>query len=69
MTDIPEPISPDARRALEQELSDVRAERDAVTATLRDTDADLAGDSVTYDTPAGPSAAVVVAIGTPPGRS
>ncbi|MCL2550562.1 MAG: GreA/GreB family elongation factor [Actinomycetia bacterium] len=31
----PEPISPDARRALEKDLADLRAERDAVAATLR----------------------------------
>ncbi|SEO86923.1 GreA/GreB family elongation factor [Actinacidiphila rubida] len=31
----PAPISPDARRALEKDLADLRAERDAVAATLR----------------------------------
>ncbi len=44
MTGIPESINPDARRALEQELSDLRTERDAVTATLQGRDADAAGD-------------------------
>ncbi|POX57227.1 nucleoside diphosphate kinase regulator [Streptomyces sp. Ru71] len=39
MTGDPEPISADARRALEQELANVRAERATVAATLRDTDA------------------------------
>ncbi|GAA5023503.1 GreA/GreB family elongation factor [Kitasatospora paranensis] len=44
MTGTPEPISPDARRAFEQELADLRAERDAVRATLQGTDADAVGD-------------------------
>ncbi|MCX4750853.1 GreA/GreB family elongation factor [Kitasatospora sp. NBC_01287] len=44
MTGIPEPISPEARRALEQELADLRAERDAVAATLQGNDADSPGD-------------------------
>ena len=34
----PEPISAEARGALEQELADLRAERDRVAATLRDPD-------------------------------
>ncbi|MFF6773085.1 GreA/GreB family elongation factor [Streptomyces sp. NPDC012637] len=36
MTDGPEPISADALRALRQELAELRAERGAVAATLRD---------------------------------
>ncbi|MFD5322323.1 GreA/GreB family elongation factor [Streptomyces sp. NPDC127092] len=36
MTDGPEPISADALRALRQELAELRAERRAVAATLRD---------------------------------
>ncbi|GGV20455.1 transcription elongation factor GreA [Kitasatospora herbaricolor] len=44
MTGVPEPISPDARRALEQELSTLRTERETVAATLRGTDADSPGD-------------------------
>ncbi|MEU9132655.1 GreA/GreB family elongation factor [Kitasatospora sp. NPDC048540] len=44
MTGIPEPISPDARRALEQELSVLRGERDTVASTLHGTDADSPGD-------------------------
>lgn len=38
MTGEPEPISHAALRALERELTDLRAESDAVAATLRDTD-------------------------------
>jgi transcription elongation GreA/GreB family factor len=45
MTDVPEPLSPDTRRALEQELSDLRTEREAVAVTLRGTDSDASGDS------------------------
>ncbi len=40
----PEPISHTALRALEQELADLRAERETVAATLRDHDADNPGD-------------------------
>jgi transcription elongation GreA/GreB family factor len=43
MTSEAGPISAEARRALEQELADLHAERDAVAATLGDTDS--AGDS------------------------
>ncbi|MBV6696814.1 GreA/GreB family elongation factor [Kitasatospora aureofaciens] len=38
MTDGPEPISADALRALRQELTELRADRDAVAATLRGED-------------------------------
>ncbi|MFE2913513.1 GreA/GreB family elongation factor [Kitasatospora indigofera] len=44
MTGLPEPISPAARTALEQELATLRTERETVAATLRGTDADSAGD-------------------------
>ena len=44
MTGEPEPISPTALRALEQELADLRSERETVAATLRDTDSDAVGD-------------------------
>ncbi|MEU7423471.1 GreA/GreB family elongation factor [Streptomyces sp. NPDC048362] len=37
MTDDPEPIGAEARRALEQELADLRDERRLVAGTLRDT--------------------------------
>jgi transcription elongation factor GreA len=40
MTSEPEPISAAARRALEQELADLRAERETVAATLRDSDSE-----------------------------
>ncbi|MGW2250076.1 GreA/GreB family elongation factor [Kitasatospora sp. NPDC001660] len=36
MTDGPEPISADALHALQQELTDLRADRDTVAATLRE---------------------------------
>ena len=36
----PEPISADARRALEKDLADLRAERDAVAATLVSSDSE-----------------------------
>ncbi|MGW5420917.1 GreA/GreB family elongation factor [Streptomyces sp. NPDC003943] len=39
MTDGPEPISADALRALQRELSELRAERGSVAATLKDVDA------------------------------
>ncbi|GHA77428.1 MULTISPECIES: GreA/GreB family elongation factor [Streptomyces] len=39
MTGEPAPISAEARKALERELAELRAERDAVAATLRDEDA------------------------------
>jgi transcription elongation GreA/GreB family factor len=42
MSTQPEPISPEARRALEQDLAELRAERAKVAATLRDVDS--AGD-------------------------
>ena len=45
MTGVPEPLDPDARRVLERELSDLRAEREAVAATLKGADSDAAGDS------------------------
>ncbi|MFJ3906015.1 GreA/GreB family elongation factor [Streptomyces sp. NPDC090025] len=38
MTDGPEPISPEAQRALQQELAELRAERGSVAATLKDQD-------------------------------
>lgn len=38
MTALPEPISADARRAIEKELADLRAERATVAATLKDVD-------------------------------
>ncbi|MGA5319537.1 GreA/GreB family elongation factor [Streptomyces seoulensis] len=38
MTGDPEPISADARKALEQELSDLHEERKTVAATLKDSD-------------------------------
>ncbi|MEY9964321.1 transcription elongation factor GreA [Streptacidiphilus sp. MAP12-16] len=41
----PEPISDAALRALEQDLADLRAEREKVAATLRDPDADEVGDT------------------------
>ncbi|MER6395505.1 GreA/GreB family elongation factor [Kitasatospora sp. NPDC001603] len=44
MTGVPEPISPEAREALEQELAQLRMERDAVAATLKGTGTDTAGD-------------------------
>ncbi|GAA1983967.1 GreA/GreB family elongation factor [Kitasatospora viridis] len=44
MTGLPEPIADDARRALEQELAQLRAERAAVGSTLRGHDADEVGD-------------------------
>ncbi|MFF1797041.1 nucleoside diphosphate kinase regulator, partial [Kitasatospora sp. NPDC058263] len=44
MTGVPEPISPEAREALEQELAQLRIERDAVAATLKGTGTDTAGD-------------------------
>ncbi|QMU71271.1 hypothetical protein [Streptacidiphilus sp. P02-A3a] len=44
MTGEPEPISQTARRALEQELTDLRSERETVAATLRDHDPGNAGD-------------------------
>jgi transcription elongation factor GreA len=44
MTGDPEPISADARHALEQELSDLRKERGLVAASLRDKDNDEVGD-------------------------
>ncbi|MEU2892639.1 hypothetical protein [Streptomyces albidoflavus] len=43
MTSDPLPISDAARHTLEQELADVRAERETVAATLRDPDI-VAGD-------------------------
>lgn len=42
MTGVPEPISPEAREALEQELAQLRIERDAVAATLKGTGTDTA---------------------------
>ncbi|WP_345527923.1 hypothetical protein [Streptomyces showdoensis] len=38
MTDGPQPISPEARRALERELAELRADRAKVAATLRSED-------------------------------
>lgn len=45
MTGVPEPLGPDARRALEEELSDLRDERRTVAATLQDNDSEAPGDS------------------------
>lgn len=45
MTGVPEPLSPDARRALEKELSDLREERRSVAATLRGNGSEGVGDS------------------------
>lgn len=44
-TDEPTPISPAARRALEEELAGLRTERETVVASLTDADTDSAGDS------------------------
>lgn len=44
MTGEPEPLSPDARRALEKELSELRHERRSVAETLEGRDADPPGD-------------------------
>ncbi|MEU6089605.1 GreA/GreB family elongation factor [Streptomyces sp. NPDC047085] len=44
MTGDPEPISVDARRALEHELADLRKERGLVAASLRDKNNDDVGD-------------------------
>jgi transcription elongation GreA/GreB family factor len=45
MTGVPEPLSPDARRALEKELSDLRDERRSVAVTLRGNGSEAPGDS------------------------
>ncbi|WP_333767757.1 GreA/GreB family elongation factor [Streptomyces sp. IBSBF 2435] len=45
MTGGSEPLSPDAHRALERELSDLRDERRSYAVTLRGNDADAPGDS------------------------
>jgi len=44
MTGVPEPISPETRRALEDKLAELRAEREAVATTLQGTGDDSAGD-------------------------
>ncbi|MFE9426472.1 GreA/GreB family elongation factor [Kitasatospora sp. NPDC006697] len=44
MTGLPEPIADEDRRALEQELAQLRVEREAVGRTLRDHDSDEIGD-------------------------
>ncbi|WP_432087061.1 GreA/GreB family elongation factor [Streptomyces sp. bgisy095] len=44
MTGGPEPINAVAREELEKELAELRAERDSVTATLRDGGGDQTGD-------------------------
>ncbi|MFF5638840.1 GreA/GreB family elongation factor [Streptomyces sp. NPDC012825] len=44
MTDGPEPVDAEAREALDEELAELRAERDSVAATLRDGGGDQTGD-------------------------
>jgi len=45
MTVVPEPLSPDARRALEKELSDLRDERGSIAVTLQGNGSESPGDS------------------------
>ncbi|MET9956347.1 GreA/GreB family elongation factor [Streptomyces sp. NPDC006339] len=49
MTDGPEPINAEALRALREELVELRAERDAAAATLRDQDPSVGDDADAAD--------------------